>query len=176
MKKFCISIAIILIICLSAAALAQTERAPASNAEYLRIHIRANSNSAADQSVKMEIKELVVAYMTDIVLNSSTKTELVKNIDSAIPSINGLIDGFLAQRGFSYGAETVINNELFPTRVYDDLTLNEGYYDAVIVRLGKAEGDNWWCVVFPPLCFTEQKNVRYRSLIAEYINRFFDRS
>ena len=176
MKKFCISSAIILIIFLSAAALYKTEDVHVDNSEYLRIHIRANSNDEIDQSIKMEVKDLVVDYMTTIVLNSQTKDELVENLNSAIPSINGLIDGFLLQKGFNYKAQTQINNEFFPTRFYDRLTLQEGYYDAVIINLGSGKGDNWWCVVYPPLCFTEQRNVTYRSLIVDYINRFFDRS
>ena len=171
MKKFCISLAIILIICVSAAALKGTGEKKTLSEEYLRIHIRANSNDEKDQSVKMEIKDLVVGYMTEIVLKSRDKSELVENIKKAIPSINGLIDGFLSNKGFDYKAQTQINNEYFPTRFYRDEALYEGYYDAVIIKLGKAEGDNWWCVVYPPLCFTEQKKVEYRSLIAEYINR-----
>ena len=171
MKKFCISLAIILIICVSAAALSGTGKDKARNEEYLRIHIRANSNDEKDQSVKMLIKELVVDYMTDLVLSAKDKSDLIVKIKNAVPSINALIDGFLEEKGFNYKAQTIINNEFFPTRFYKDLTLTEGFYDAVIIKLGKAEGDNWWCVVYPPLCFTEQKNVRYRSLIAEYINR-----
>ena len=174
MKKFCISLAIILIICLSAAALSDTGEAKPDKKEYLRIHVRANSNDFIDQSIKMEVKDLAVNYLTEIVLKSGSKAELVGAIERAIPSINGLIDGFLAQKGFDYRAQTVINNEYFPTRFYNELTLEEGFYDAVIIKLGKAEGDNWWCVVYPPLCFTEQSNVKYRSLILEYIDRFFN--
>lgn len=174
MKKICISLAIILIICLSAAAFSKTGGGPISKKEYLRIHVRANSNDIIDQSIKMEVKDIAVSYLTGIVLNSRSKEELIEKIENAIPSINGLIDGFLAQRGFDYRAQTIINNEYFPTRYYNELTLEEGFYDAVIIKLGKAEGDNWWCVVYPPLCFTEQKNVEYRSLILEYIDRFFN--
>ena len=144
--------------------------------EYLRIHVRANSNSAEDQAVKYEIKDLVVSYLTNIVLASGSKEELVKNIENSKSAINALIDGYLKQRGFGYTAKTEINNELFPTRTYEDLTLESGYYDAVIIKLGAAEGDNWWCVVYPPLCFTEQRDVRYKSLIYEYIQRFFGKN
>ena len=63
----------------------------------------------------------------------------------------------------------IIRNEKFPTRVYGDLTLESGYYDAVIVELGKAEGANWWCVVYPPLCFSSGENIEYRSKIADII-------
>ena len=170
MKKTCISIALILIIALSAIMLAGKG---GGNERYLRIHIRADSNDARDQSIKMQVKEIVVEYLTETVLKSRSKEELVKNIEDEIPAINGLIDGFLAKNGFDYKASTRINEEYFPLRVYGDTTLDEGYYDAVIIELGSGKGDNWWCVVYPPLCFTDQKNVRYRSLIYEYVKKYF---
>ena len=63
-------------------------------------------------------------------------------------------------------------NEKFPTRVYGEFTLESGYYDAVIVELGEAKGDNWWCVVYPTLCFTGGENVKYSSLILKVIEEF----
>ena len=174
MKKVCISFAFILIICLAAVTFSNTKKTSAE--EYLRIHVRANSNSAEDQAVKYEIKDLVVSYLTNIVLASSSKEELVQRIENSKSAINALIDGYLKQKGFAYTAKTEINNELFPTRTYEDLTLESGYYDAVIIKLGAAEGDNWWCVVYPPLCFTEQRDVKYRSLIYEYIQKFFNKN
>ena len=175
MKKVCISLGLILIICLSAAAFYGSDASAVNGGEeYLRIHIRANSNSDADQSVKREIKELVVSYLTDIVLSSGSKDELVEKIENNKNAINGLIDGFLSQKGFDYGAQTTVRNEKFPTRCYNDLTLEEGYYDAVVIELGSGRGDNWWCVVYPPLCFTRQGDVRARSLIYEYLERFFN--
>ena len=176
MKKFCISIGLILIIVLSAAALAGSKDEPKANAEYLRIHVRANSNTEEDQSIKYEIKDLVVSYLTKIVLESETKEQLVSNIEAKKSELDALIGAYLKQKGFTYGARTKINNELFPTRTYEDLTLEYGYYDAVIVELGSGEGDNWWCVVYPPLCFTKQKDAVYRSLIYEYIKGIYEKN
>jgi len=85
--------------------------------------------------------------------------------------LEAIADGILSNNGFSYKCEIVVRNEKFPTRVYDGVTLKSGYYDALIVNLGKAEGDNWWCVVYPPLCFGNAKPV-YRSKIAEIIAKF----
>lgn len=171
MKKVFISLALILAICLTAWFFKDGKT---ENDQYLRIHIRANSNSEADQSVKYEIKELVVSYMSEIVLSSRTKEELEEKIENSKTSINALIDGFLSEKGFDYKAQTEINNEYFPTRCYNDLTLDAGYYDAVIIKLGEGFGDNWWCVVYPPLCFTGQSDIKMRSLIAEYLKEFFD--
>ncbi|MDE7301218.1 MAG: stage II sporulation protein R, partial [Clostridia bacterium] len=69
-----------------------------------------------------------------------------------------------------------IREEKFPTRVYGDLTLDEGVYDALIVELGTGTGDNWWCVIYPPLCFTAaNSDVEYRSIIYDIINKFFNK-
>ena len=84
----------------------------------------------------------------------------------------------LKQKGFNYVANVKINNEYFPTRTYSNTTLESGYYDAVIVELGSAEGDNWWCVMYPPLCFVPSKtdtsngNVVFRLKILDIIKNW----
>ena len=168
MKKACISFAGVLIIFLMMVCLPKENGA---DTEYLRIHIRANSNSDADQSVKYEIKDLVVAYLAPKVKNISSKSQAIALLEDEKTSVNGLIDGFLEKKGFDYKANAVVRNELFPTRAYEGVTLETGYYDALIIELGKAEGDNWWCVVYPPLCFTDEK-VTYKSFILEFIEKF----
>ena len=86
--------------------------------------------------------------------------------------INEIINEVLESNGLAYTGKMVVRKELFPTRVYEDFTLEEGFYDAVIIELGKAEGDNWWCVVYPPLCFQSTEKLTYKSKIAEIINDF----
>lgn len=166
MKKCCIVFAGILIIILLIACFQEEEKQ-----EYLRIHIRANSNSEIDQSIKYQIKDLVVSYFTPKVECLKSKKQAQEFFENEKQSVNRLIDGFLKENGFNYKSNMIIKNEYFPTRVYEDLTLNEGYYDAIIIELGKAEGDNWWCVVYPPLCFSADK-VRYKSIIKEYLDKF----
>ncbi|MBP5177874.1 MAG: stage II sporulation protein R [Clostridia bacterium] len=171
MKKACISFLGVLII-IALAAIFAGKGESKTETEYLRIHIRANSNLEADQSIKYEIKDLVVAYFTPLVKSIRTKAEAKAVFEKEKSNVNGLIDGFLRSKGFEYTANTVIDNEYFPTRMYEDLTLDAGYYDAVVIRLGKAEGDNWWCVVYPPLCFTGE-GVTYKSIVYEYLRKFF---
>lgn len=166
MKKACISFGLILIIVLSAVLLTES----ADKTEYLRIHIRANSNSQIDQNIKYEVKDLVVSYLTPIIENAKSKDEAISIIESQKSAVNGLIDRFLSENGFSYEAKTEVRKEKFPTRAYGELVLEEGVYDAVIIELGSGNGDNWWCVVFPPLCFTEDR-VTYYSVIAEFFKR-----
>lgn len=140
--------------------------------EYLRIHIRANSNSKEDQSVKYEVRDLVVNALAPMVANAKTKQEAIAAVKKGESAVNGLIDKHLKEKGFNYAAKIRITNEEFPTRVYNggELILSSGYYDAVIIELGEAKGENWWCVVYPPLCFTGGENVKYRSVIYDLIN------
>lgn len=166
MKKLCITFGLILIIVLTAILL----QGSGEKTEYLRIHIRANSNAQMDQEIKYKVKDLVVTYLTPIIENARTKNEAIDKIKNAESAVNGLIDRFLYENGFNYKSDIKVKKENFPTRVYDDLVLEAGTYDAVIINLGSGSGDNWWCVVYPPLCFTEGE-VTYRSLIADFLSK-----
>lgn len=170
MKKFCISLSIIGIIILT---IVISCFKTGGETEYLRIHVRANSNSIADQSVKYSVRDEIVAYLAPYVAECDTREKAMNMLSSQAGNIQKRINSFLIKRGFSYGCKVRIDNEYFPTRVYEDITLEEGYYDAVIVELGSGEGNNWWCIVYPPLCFTKgEGTVKYRSKIEEIIRKF----
>ncbi len=143
------------------------------NPEYLRIHIRANSNTEIDQSVKYKVRDSIVNYLTPIIAEQKnpTKESAQKLIESKLADIENVANSVLNENGFDYKSSARIKNELFPTRVYEDLTLDSGYYDALILNLGSGEGDNWWCVVYPPLCF-KNTNYIYKSKILEIIKSF----
>ncbi|MBR6736954.1 MAG: stage II sporulation protein R [Clostridia bacterium] len=168
MKKLGITLLIIAIITITAVA---SNQGTASE-KYLRIHIRANSNSLTDQSVKYEIKDQIISHLTPFIIECKSKSDVISVLNEKTTEINGIINNVLRKNGFTYTGKMVVRNELFPTRVYGDFTLEEGFYDAVIVELGKAEGDNWWCVMYPPLCFAEAENLTYKSKIAELIQEF----
>ena len=170
MKNFCISLILIFIISLTVAVGIKSDE---SSVEYLRIHIRANSNSEKDQSVKYEIKDKVISYLTPYIANCNTKSQAIKLLNDKKDELTDMIDNLLIDRGFSYKSNLAVRNEKFPTRVYEDFTLEEGFYDAVIVELGKGAGDNWLCVVYPPLCFTGNgREVYYKSKILEIIKDY----
>ena len=169
MKKLCISFLLGIIILL----MALLASCSACETEYLRIHVRANSNRACDQEIKYQIKDIVVEHLTPYVKKATSKAQAMAAIDEQIPAVNRLIDGFLVKNGYKYGAKVELKQEFFPTRVYDDLTLNSGVYDALIITLGEGVGDNWWCVVYPPLCFSGEK-VEYRSVVLEFFKRIFN--
>lgn len=133
--------------------------------ELLRLHIRANSDSASDQSVKLKVRDAVNDFIVKNVRKGSF-AEAYADIGSRLPSIDDVATRVLEDNGFGYGAKSRLSNEYFPTRVYGDTVVPDGYYDALIIDLGDGAGANWWCVVYPPLCYGEDK-FEYKSFFAE---------
>ena len=170
MKKICISLFCLSIIMLTAALLSPAEE---GNGKYLRMHVRANSNGAEDQAVKYAVRDGIVELLTPVVAEYESKEALQNALYRLIPDIERTADKILNSRGFTYRSSAKITAENFPARTYGDLTLEEGCYDALIINLGSGEGDNWWCVVYPPLCFLGgEEKFGYRSRIAELIDRW----
>jgi stage II sporulation protein R len=141
---------------------------------YLRIHIRADSNEEKAQAVKYQVRDNVVEYLTPLVANYQTKAEAMQGVAAHLDEIAQIATKTLEEQGFSYGAEAELKKESFPTRIYGEFTLPAGEYSALILQLGAGKGDNWWCVVYPPLCFAAPtgKNVIYKSKIKEIIQNF----
>ena len=147
--------------------------------DYLRIHIRANSNDEVDQIVKYIIKDEVVDYVTPHLVGCDSKEKSVRAINGLLPNIEGVCDGVLSANGFSYTAKAQVRVEKFPTRTYDNVTLQAGNYHALIIELGSGEGDNWWCIVYPPLCFVNKsgasaQNIQYQSYLMDVVKKYFD--
>ncbi len=176
MKNFCIIFLTLFIITVTALGFSgvqvEKSREPAGS-EYLRIHIRANSNEEDEQAVKYRVRDGIVEYLTPLVANCPTKGEAMEGVRGRLSKISALATKILQENGFSYTATAKLTVENFPTRVYGEYILPAGAYSALIVNLGSGEGDNWWCVVYPPLCFSGGANVIYKSKIKEIINRFY---
>lgn len=182
MKKVCIIFLLSIIISLTAVGAFDGGRYALNNensvqTEYLRVHIRADSNEKEAQEVKYKVRDEVTAYLTPLVAKYQTKAEAVKGISLKLQAIARVAESTLRENGFSYGATAEIRQEVFPTRVYGDFVLESGEYTALIIELGSGKGDNWWCVVYPPLCFTAPKgqNIVYKSKILEIIQKFKNR-
>ncbi len=174
MKKACITLCCLAIIILSI--LAVFAGGNNQNEKYLRIHIRANSNMQIDQNVKYQVKEKIVEYLTPYVAECKTVDNAKKMVETKLSGVKSVADTVLKENGFCYLSNAKLIREEFPLRTYGDLTLESGYYDALIVDLGSGEGDNWWCVIYPPLCFTgDETNYVYKSKIVDIINDFFKR-
>ena len=145
--------------------------------EFLRIHIRANSNDKTDQAVKYRVKEAVVNYLAPFLSTCADKEQAKRTVELQAEGIRAVAEQVLKENGFSYGAKVELKTESFPTRSYDGFVLEQGVYDALIVSLGSGTGDNWWCVVYPPLCFVGgelngSNRIRYKSKLLELIEKF----
>ena len=177
MKKVGVVVGLILVVLGLVLVLPGGERGTVSEYDYLRIHIRANSNSAVDQNVKYQIKDDVVAYLTPYLSEVESKEEAVEIVEEHSSELEKMCVDKLKSLGFNYSANVKITNEYFPTRTYVNTTLESGYYDAVIVELGEAEGDNWWCVMYPPLCFVNNfensMQINFKSKILEWFKSIF---
>ena len=172
MKRACITFLSLGIILLTAVAFFYNK--PVEKQGYLRIHIRANSNCEVDQQVKYKVKERVVTFLTPFVAECQTVERAKEMLQNKIPEIEKVANSVLQENGFNYFSKAKLKTEEFPTRVYQDLTLESGFYDALIISLGEGTGDNWWCVVYPPLCFVGEGNsFVYKSKIKQIINDFF---
>ncbi len=178
MKKFCITFLLSGIIILSAVGFFSGAFGGAGSVnpdtEYLRIHIRANSDSGEDQAVKYLVRDAVVEYLTPVVADAETRGEAEKVLKGCLAGIERAAEEVLRANGFSYGAKAQIRDEEFPTRVYGEYTLEAGVYRALIVSLGTGTGNNWWCVVYPPLCFAGEPgdDIVYKSKILEIIRKW----
>ena len=174
MQKSCIIILIVAIIFLSLIGLSLPKEQ--THEEYLRIHIRADSNLEEDQTVKYLVKDAVILYLTPFIAECKTKEQAEKMLDGKLKDIENVADGILSENGFEYKCKAGVRREEFPTRIYGNLQLEKGFYDALILELGSGNGDNWWCVVYPPLCFTGAgANYVYKSKIKDVIDDFFSK-
>lgn len=139
-----------------------------------RLHIIANSDSDADQTVKMQVRDAVLDATKDGILGCGDAGEARAYIEEHLEIIEKTANETLAENGFDYTAAAQVGTFHFPERTYRDVTYPEGDYEALRITLGEGEGHNWWCVMFPPLCLTEigepgGEEVQYTSFFAELL-------
>ena len=120
-----------------------------------RLHVIANSDSNADQNLKYTVRDRLLEYMDELCSNCSTKEEAISIAQQNIENFKQIALDTIKNEGFDYSVNVRIGNFEFPTKHYGDISLPAGYYDALRVEIGEAKGQNWWCVMFPPLCFTD---------------------
>lgn len=121
----------------------------------LRFHILANSDSSADQQVKLEVRSLILDYIQELLPPEQGEKKTIRCLREQKAAIEKTASQYLAQRGYPYGAELEITRCYFPTRVYDNMVIPCGEYDAARITLGKGKGHNWWCVLYPRFCFVD---------------------
>ena len=119
--------------------------------QVLRFHIRANSNTVADQQKKLRIKQSLLEWLTPILSENTSKSETIQCIRKNLPDIRKEATRMAAPESVT----VTLQKEWFPEKTYGTCTFPEGIYDALRVDIGQAKGHNWWCVLYPSLCFAD---------------------
>ena len=141
----------------------------------LRFHILANSDSKTDQAVKLEVRSFLLDYIRDHLPESAdSKNEVSGWLFKNKTSLETAASRFLAEKQMPYSAALSLERTWFPTRVYDDLVIPCGTYDAARLILGKGKGHNWWCVLYPGLCFTNSYHTDIDETASESYSLVFE--
>lgn len=120
--------------------------------KVLRLHILANSDSRADQALKLNIRDRILAESAKLFKTSNSKKQAEVSVSAELPEIQRIAEDEIKKEGYRYGVSARLVHMYFNTRTYGSVTLPAGDYDAVRITIGAAKGHNWWCVLFPPLC------------------------
>ncbi len=126
------------------------------SSSVFRLHVIANSDSVEDQSLKYKVRDKILEYTNTLIdVNSNSKEDIINIANQNIDILKSIAQNTVYENGFNYNVNISIGNFYFPTKYYGDISLPAGYYDALRVEIGNAKGQNWWCVMFPPLCFVD---------------------
>ena len=120
----------------------------------VRLHVIANSDSEADQALKLRVRDRVLTLAERILSDADSREEAVAELEDALPALERAAEEEIAARGYGYGVSARLERAEFPHKTYGDFALPAGEYTALRVVIGEGKGQNWWCVVFPPLCTT----------------------
>ncbi len=120
----------------------------------VRLHIVANSNSAEDQELKLKVRDRILAETSQIFSNTPTASDALSKARQYSDLIKQIALDEIRQNGFDHDVSVSVGETAFPTKTYGDIILPSGKYNAVKVKIGNGSGENWWCVMYPPLCFT----------------------
>ncbi len=143
--------------------------------EALRIRILANSNSDYDQSIKNNVKEEIQDYVYNLLKDTKDINEARKIINSNLNSISLLTSKNLESQNYNLPFKINFGLNYFPKKEYKGIKYKEGYYESLLITLGSGKGDNWWCVLFPPLCLLEAEEsteVEYTTVVSEILKKY----
>ena len=124
--------------------------------KIIRFHVIANSDTTQDQALKLMVKEDLVKRMSPLLSNTASIADARRVILDHLDFIEESAKATIKKYGYSYPVKVSLENCYFPLKVYGNCTFPPGTYEALRVRIGAAEGKNWWCVMFPPLCFVDE--------------------
>ena len=143
--------------------------------DALRIRVIANSNSEYDQQIKTIVKEKIQYRLYNLLKDTKGVNEARKIINDNLSDIDKEVNETLRALNYELGYDINYGLNYFPSKEYKGTTYEEGYYESLVITLGEGEGDNWWCVLFPPLCLLEAEestDVEYTSYVKELIEKY----
>lgn len=120
-----------------------------------RLHIIANSDSNQDQELKLKVRDAIISYMKELEKKCKTKDDIINIVNSNIKNFEDIANKTIKENGYNYSVNLEIGEFYFPTKYYGNISMPAGIYDALKIKIGDANGQNWWCSLFPPLCFTD---------------------
>ena len=123
--------------------------------KLIRFHVLANSDSDVDQDLKLRVKDEVLKYISPILNESQSLEESKEILKREDKNIIKIAEDYIKSQGFDYTVETTLTRENFPVKEYGNIVLPQGEYEAYRILIGEGKGQNWWCVMFPPLCFID---------------------
>ena len=154
-KRFTILV-ILLFLYITVSAISYTNAVCTNIADSVfRLHVIANSDSDEDQNLKYIVRDKILEYMKTLTESATSKSEIIKIASTHINDFEKIAQNTVYENGFNYNISVEIGNFDFPTKTYGDVSFPPGFYDALRIKIGDAKGQNWWCVMFPPLCFID---------------------
>ncbi len=120
----------------------------------VRLHVLANSDSEEDQELKLKVRDEILAYTSPKVIDSASREEAIQILENELEEIEKIAKEVVTEQGYDYSVEVTLTLEDYPTRNYESMSFPSGEYVSLRVLIGEAEGQNWWCVLFPPLCLS----------------------
>ena len=147
--------------------------------EAIRFRVVPNSNYPQDQWIKSKVRDNVQVKIYELMKNVKSIGEARTIMKENLPEFEMIVDDTLKENKMEETFQIKFGQNYFPKKVFKGVTYEEGYYESIVITLGKGEGDNWWCVLFPPLCLLEaeetqeQDEVQYKSFVKELIDQFF---
>ena len=120
-----------------------------------RLHIIANSNNKEDQEVKYIVRNNIIDYMNKLCIDTKNKNEVITTVSDNLENFEKIANQTLKENNYPYTATVELGNFEFPSKKYSNVTFPAGFYDALKIKLGQSAGQNWWCVLYPSLCFID---------------------
>lgn len=126
--------------------------------KLIRFHVIANSDTDEDQELKLKVRDAVIAYLQPKLIESTSIAQSEEIIKNEYDELEKISKNIICKNGYNYDVKVGIKNSKFPTKQYSSVILPAGEYKALKIVIGKGQGKNWWCVMFPPLCFVDKSN------------------